>query len=188
MSSRASSRSRWTTVRGAQLPPGRARRRRCQHERPVRRQADVEGDLVDGRYTFQCDPHVAQMGAPSPSAPAPSRLAAAPVTPPPNAKPSAPVGARLALTVGPGATISLRRSPGRRSRCSSGRATRRARPVGQPQRSAARCGRGEVDRRRLRRDADVARGAAKRHARRPVRPAQGDDEAGDQGRLGGLKY
>src|SRR5262245_8332494 len=66
-------------------------------------------NLVNGRYTFQCDPHAAQMkgafnvgtGGSEPTPPPP------PVTPPPTAKPSAPVGARLALTVGPTATISL---------------------------------------------------------------------------------
>ena len=118
-------------------------------------------NLVDGRYTFQCDPHVAQMRGTftvgtglEPTPPPP------PVTPPPNAKPSAPVGARLALTVGPSATISPKTLAGKkitlpvRARVH----LRRARPVGQPHRlrgagAAKSTGVGFVD-------ADVARGAA----------------------------
>jgi plastocyanin len=71
-------------------------------------------NLVDGRYTFQCDPHAGQMngafdvGAGAPTPPPP------PVTPPPTAKPSAPVGARLALTIGPSATISLKTLAGKK--------------------------------------------------------------------------
>lgn len=67
--------------------------------------------LVNGRYTFQCDPHAASMrgsfdvGAVEEPPPPP---------PPPAPRPSAPVGARLSLTVGPGATISLRTLAGRR--------------------------------------------------------------------------
>ena len=72
-------------------------------------------NLVDGRYTFQCDPHAAQMkgafnvgtGGSEPTPPPP-------VTQPPTAKPSAPVGARLALTVGPSATISLKTLAGKK--------------------------------------------------------------------------
>ena len=72
-------------------------------------------NLVDGRYTFQCDPHAAQMkgsfnvGTGSEPTPPPP-----PVTPPPTAKPSAPIGARLALTVGPSATISLKTLAGKK--------------------------------------------------------------------------
>ena len=68
--------------------------------------------LVNGRYTFQCDPHAASMrgtfdvGTVEETPPPPP----APVTP----RPSAPVGSRLSLTVGPGATISLRTLAGRR--------------------------------------------------------------------------
>jgi plastocyanin len=66
--------------------------------------------LVDGRYTFVCDPHASSMrGAFDVGAGAPP-----PPPPPVAAKPSAPVGARLALTVGPGATISLRTQAGRK--------------------------------------------------------------------------
>jgi plastocyanin len=71
-------------------------------------------NLVNGKYTFQCDPHAGQMngafnvGAGSEPTPPP------PVTPPPTAKPSAPVGARLALTVGPTATISLKTLAGKK--------------------------------------------------------------------------
>ena len=70
-------------------------------------------NLVDGRYIFQCDPHAAQMkgafdvGTGSEPAPPP------PAAPLPTAKPSAPVGARLALTVGPSATISLKTLAGK---------------------------------------------------------------------------
>ena len=72
-------------------------------------------NLVNGKYTFQCDPHAGQMngafnvGAGSEPTPPPP-----PVTPPPTAKPSAPVGARLALTVGPTATISLKTPAGKK--------------------------------------------------------------------------
>ena len=73
--------------------------------------------LVDGRYSFVCDPHSTQMsgtldvGTGSPPPPSPP-----PAPPPPTStpRPSAPVGARLALTVGPGFTISLRTPGGRR--------------------------------------------------------------------------
>jgi len=68
--------------------------------------------LVDGRYTFVCDPHASTMrGAFSVG------TAAATPPPPPAAaapKPSAPKGARLALTVGPGFTISLKTLAGRK--------------------------------------------------------------------------
>jgi len=65
--------------------------------------------LVDGRYTFVCDPHASSMrGA--------FDVGAGPVTqpPPPPPRPTAPVGARLALTVGPGFTISLKTLAGRK--------------------------------------------------------------------------
>ena len=70
--------------------------------------------LVDGRYTFQCDPHAAvmkgafQVGNAPPPPPPPT------TTPKPAAAPSAPVGARLALTVGPTARISLSTLGGKR--------------------------------------------------------------------------
>jgi plastocyanin len=70
--------------------------------------------LVDGRYTFVCDPHAPVMrgafdvGAsttpPPPPTPAPN----------PTATPSAKVGARLTLAVGPGPTISLKTAAGKR--------------------------------------------------------------------------
>jgi plastocyanin len=64
--------------------------------------------LVDGRYTFQCDPHASsmrgtfQVGAETQPQPRPSP------------QPSAAVGARLALTVGPSATISLKTLAGKK--------------------------------------------------------------------------
>ena len=74
--------------------------------------------LVNGRYTFVCDPHAPtmrgtfQVGAeatPPPPPPSPP-----PPPAPPAAQPSAPVGARLALTVGPTATISLKTLAGKK--------------------------------------------------------------------------
>jgi plastocyanin len=76
--------------------------------------------LVDGRYTFVCDPHADQMngalqvGTGSPPPPSPPPPAPAPPPPASTPKPSAPVGSRLALTVGPGFAISLRTSAGRK--------------------------------------------------------------------------
>ena len=75
--------------------------------------------LVDGRYTFVCDPHAIQMsgalqvgtGSPPPPSPPPAAPPPPPISTP---KPSAPVGSRLSLTVGPGFTISLRTLGGRR--------------------------------------------------------------------------
>ena len=72
--------------------------------------------LRDGSYTFVCDPHATDMrgsfnvGATAPPPPPP------PPTPNPTPRPapSAKVGARLALTVGPGFTISLRTLAGKR--------------------------------------------------------------------------
>jgi plastocyanin len=70
--------------------------------------------LVDGRYTFVCDPHAPTMrgafdvGASTTPAPPPAP------TPKPTATPSAKVGARLTLAVGPGATISLKTAAGKR--------------------------------------------------------------------------
>jgi len=68
--------------------------------------------LRNGAYTFVCDPHAADMrgsfdvGAvpPPPTTPVPT----------PRLAPSAKVGARLALTVGPGFTISLKTLAGKR--------------------------------------------------------------------------
>jgi plastocyanin len=78
--------------------------------------------LQDGMYTFVCDPHADSMrgsfrvGAQPPSPPPPPPPP--PPTPPPapvaTPKPSAPVGARLALTVGPGFSISLKTLAGKR--------------------------------------------------------------------------
>jgi len=73
--------------------------------------------LQDGTYTFACDPHALSMrgtfrvGAQPPPPPPPP-----PAPPPPAAAPkvSAPVGAKLALTVGPGFAISLKTLAGRR--------------------------------------------------------------------------
>lgn len=86
---------------------------------------DVEGTgvvvfaltLADGRYDFQCDPHEATMkgvftvGVTTDPAPAPTPAP----TPAPSPKPSAsaPVGAKLVLTVGPGLTIALRTATGK---------------------------------------------------------------------------
>jgi plastocyanin len=67
--------------------------------------------LVNGRYTFQCDPHAASMrgafdvGTGSGSTPPP---------PPSAPKPTAPVGAKLSLSVGPGFAISLKTLAGRK--------------------------------------------------------------------------
>jgi plastocyanin len=69
--------------------------------------------LVDGRYTFVCDPHASTMrgafavGSGATATPPPPPAPASP-------KPSAPKGARLALTVGPGFTISLKTFAGRK--------------------------------------------------------------------------
>ena len=69
--------------------------------------------LRDGAYTFVCDPHADSMrgafdvgAAPPPPPPTPNQT--------PRPAPSAKVGARLALTVGPGFTISLRTLAGKR--------------------------------------------------------------------------
>jgi plastocyanin len=68
--------------------------------------------LANGRYTFVCDPHSLQMrgaftvGEGSGTVTTP--------TPPPAPRPTAPVGARLSLTVGPGFTISLKTLAGRK--------------------------------------------------------------------------
>jgi hypothetical protein len=76
--------------------------------------------LVDGQYTFVCDPHRDQMngtlqvGTGSPPPPSPPPPAPPPPPPASTPKPSAPVGSRLALTVGPGFTISLRTIGGRK--------------------------------------------------------------------------
>lgn len=65
--------------------------------------------LVDGRYTFVCDPHATSMRGSF-------EVGTGPVTPPPPPppRPTAPVGARLSLTVGPGFTISLKTLAGRK--------------------------------------------------------------------------
>ena len=167
-------------VRGAQLPPGRARRRRCQHGGPVRRQADVEGEPRRRPVHLPVRP---ARSADEGRLHRRHRLRADSAAAPGHA--AAECEAVRARRRAPRADRRSQRhdlaQDARREEdhaAPAGRVhLRRARPVGEPQRSAARCGRGEVDRRRLRRDADVARGAAKRHARRPVRPAQGDDEA-----------
>ena len=69
--------------------------------------------LRDGTYTFVCDPHAADMrgsfavgAAPPPTPP--------PTTTPAPRPPSAKVGARLALTVGPEFTITLKTLAGKR--------------------------------------------------------------------------
>ncbi len=68
--------------------------------------------LGEGRYTFLCDVHPSRMRGTfdvgNVAAPPP-----APPKPPPATTPSAAVGARLALTVGPGAKISLKTSAGK---------------------------------------------------------------------------
>ena len=69
--------------------------------------------LANGRYTFVCDPHSSRMlGAFTVGAGSGSGGVTTP-TPPP-VKPTAPVGARLSLTVGPGFTISLKTLTGRK--------------------------------------------------------------------------
>jgi len=70
--------------------------------------------LANGRYTFVCDPHSLQMrGAFTVGEGSGSGTVTTP-PPPPAAKPTAPVGARLSLTVGPGFTISLKTLAGRK--------------------------------------------------------------------------
>lgn len=79
---------------------------------------DTTGDstfavtLGEGRYMFFCDVHPTRMrgtfAVGSVTAPPP-----APPKPPPAATPSAAIGSRLALTVGPGARISLKTSAGK---------------------------------------------------------------------------
>ena len=69
--------------------------------------------LSNGRYTFVCDPHSTTMrGAFDVGAGSGSGGGTTPT--PPAVKPTAPVGARLALTVGPGFTISLKTLAGRK--------------------------------------------------------------------------
>lgn len=69
--------------------------------------------LANGRYTFVCDPHSLQMrGAFTVGEGSGSGGVTTP--PPPVVKPTAPVGARLSLTVGPGFTISLKTLAGRK--------------------------------------------------------------------------
>ena len=69
-----------------------------------------EVTLANGRYTFVCDPHSLQMRG----AFTVGEGTVTPPPPPPAAKPTAPVGARLSLTVGPGFTISLKTLAGRK--------------------------------------------------------------------------
>jgi plastocyanin len=67
--------------------------------------------LANGRYTFVCDPHSLQMrGAFNVGSGGSTGTPTTPTQPPP----TAPVGARLALTVGPGFTISLKTLAGRK--------------------------------------------------------------------------
>ena len=69
--------------------------------------------LANGRYTFVCDPHSLQMrGAFDVGAGSGSGGVTTPT--PPAVKPTAPVGAKLSLTVGPGFAISLKTLAGRR--------------------------------------------------------------------------
>jgi plastocyanin len=71
--------------------------------------------LVNGRYTFQCDPHAPSMsGSFDVGAVPPPTTTPPPPTPKPTTQPSAPIGARLALTVGPQAKISLATLGGKR--------------------------------------------------------------------------
>jgi plastocyanin len=87
----------------------------------VDQRTDVEGTgkatwqvmLQNGTYTFVCDPHALQMRGSfqvgdQPSPPPPPPPPPPPTPPPVGSTPSAPIGARLALNVGPGFTISLR--------------------------------------------------------------------------------
>jgi plastocyanin len=76
--------------------------------------------LQDGTYTFVCDPHSLQMrgmfqvGAQPPPPPPPPPQPPPPPPPTVTPKPSAAVGAKLALTVGPGFTISLKTLAGKK--------------------------------------------------------------------------
>jgi len=67
--------------------------------------------LANGRYTFVCDPHSLQMRG---SFNVGSGGGTGTPTTPTQPTPTAPVGARLALTVGPGFTISLKTLAGRK--------------------------------------------------------------------------
>ena len=140
--------------------------------------------LRDGNYTFVCDPHPGRWPARSRSAPAARRPRRRPPSPPPTTttpsptRPaaSAPVGSTLNLTVGPGFTISLRTRAGQKVtvlRPGSYTVVARDRSSAHNARLRGRR-RLEGDRRRLRRDEDLARHAPERHARHPVRPAQGE--------------
>jgi plastocyanin len=69
--------------------------------------------LADGRYRFVCDVHPSRMAGTfdvGAGAPPPTTTPPPPATPPP---PSAKVGSRLALTVGPAATIFLKTAAGK---------------------------------------------------------------------------
>lgn len=77
--------------------------------------------LQNGTYTFVCDPHPSSMrgtfsvGASSGGGGSSgSGGSASPSTPSTSAKPSAPVGSRLVLTSGPGFTITLRTTAGKK--------------------------------------------------------------------------
>lgn len=79
--------------------------------------------LQNGQYTFLCDPHPTRMrGAFSVGASTGGggstdgggSSGGGTTTPPTAAKPSAPVGARLVLTTGPGFTITLRTTAGKK--------------------------------------------------------------------------
>jgi plastocyanin len=69
--------------------------------------------LVNGRYTFLCNQHPTRMRGTLDVGTSSGSGGVTTPTPPP-AKPTAPVGARLSLTVGPGFTISLKTLAGRK--------------------------------------------------------------------------
>ena len=70
--------------------------------------------LQDGQYRFVCDVHPSLMAGAFGVGTAPPPPPTTTPTPPPTQTPSAKVGARLALTVGPAATISLKTLAGKR--------------------------------------------------------------------------
>ena len=130
--------------------------------------------LRDGIYTFVCDPHASTMAGSFEAGTAPTPPPT--TTAPPRPAASAPVGATLE-SQRRARLHDLAQDPCRPEgqRASAGQLHGdRARPVGRAQRAPERRRRREGDRGRLRGDEDVACHAAERHARHPVRSAQGE--------------
>jgi plastocyanin len=80
--------------------------------------------LQNGTYTFVCDPHRNQMRGSLTAGTPPAQPSPEPKPPTTTPKPSAAVGAKLALTVGPGFTIGLKTMAGKKvTNLKSGRYT-----------------------------------------------------------------